>query len=53
MPDMFPLPERPFWQPTLSVVVPAFNEAAGLDRFHQRLAAALADIGNLGGHLRR
>nr|WP_294502616.1 glycosyltransferase family 2 protein [uncultured Rhodopila sp.] len=43
MPDMIPLPERPFRQPTLSVVVPAFNEAAGLDRFHQRLAAALAD----------
>jgi glycosyltransferase involved in cell wall biosynthesis len=44
MPDMIPLPERPFWQPGLSVVVPAFNEAAGLDRFHQRLAAALASV---------
>jgi len=34
---------RRFRQPTISVVVPAFNQAAGLDRFHRRLAAALAD----------
>ncbi|PPQ35383.1 glycosyltransferase family 2 protein [Rhodopila globiformis] len=39
MPDLFP--QRPAWQPVISVVVPACNEAAGLDAFHQRLAAAL------------
>jgi hypothetical protein len=44
MPEMFPLTERPFRQPTLSVVVPAFNEAAGPGRFHLGLAAALAEI---------
>src|SRR4051812_44688217 len=41
MPDLFPQKERPFWQPVISVVVPACNEAASLGRFHQRLAAAL------------
>jgi hypothetical protein len=44
MPEMFPLPERPFRQPTRSVVVPAFNQAAGPGRFHLGLAAALAEI---------
>ncbi len=41
--DLSALPGRQFRQPTISVVVPAYNEAAGLDRFHQRLAATLAD----------
>ena len=35
---------RRAWQPTISVVVPAYNEAAGLDAFHHRLAHALADL---------
>jgi cellulose synthase/poly-beta-1,6-N-acetylglucosamine synthase-like glycosyltransferase len=41
--DISSQPERRFWLPVISVVVPAFNETAGLQRFHQRLAAALAD----------
>ncbi|MDR3530346.1 MAG: glycosyltransferase family 2 protein [Rhodopila sp.] len=32
------------WQPTISVVVPAYNEAAGLDLFHRRLLRALAGV---------
>jgi len=43
MPDMSSLPERRSWQPGISVIVPAYNEAAGLDRFHQRLANTLAE----------
>ena len=31
--------------PSLSIVVPAFNEAAGLVRFHRRLAAAMEPLG--------
>jgi glycosyltransferase involved in cell wall biosynthesis len=38
------LSHRPPWQPTLSVVVPAFNEAAALDIFHGRLARALTGV---------
>lgn len=34
-------PSRRSWQPAISVVVPAHNEAAGLDVFHQRLSHAL------------
>ena len=41
--DLSALPDRQFRQPTISIVVPAYNEAAGLDRFHQRLVAVLAD----------
>jgi glycosyltransferase involved in cell wall biosynthesis len=41
MPDQFPQPAPPFWQPVISVVVPACNEAAGLEAFHRRLTAAL------------
>ena len=33
-------------RPDLSVVVPAFNEAEGLERFHQRLAAAMEPLGS-------
>ena len=31
-------------QPTISVVVPAYNEAPGLGAFHQRLLQALAGV---------
>ncbi|WP_428486038.1 glycosyltransferase family 2 protein [Rhodopila sp.] len=34
------------WQPTISVVVPAYNEADGLVRFHQRLEHAMAGLGH-------
>lgn len=37
---------RRTWQPAISVVVPAFNEAAGLPRFHARLLAALSGVPN-------
>jgi glycosyltransferase involved in cell wall biosynthesis len=43
MPDLSPPSGRQIWQPVVSVVVPAFNEADGLRQFHQRLAAALAE----------
>jgi glycosyltransferase involved in cell wall biosynthesis len=32
------------WQPTVSVVVPAYNEAAGLAAFHDRLLHAMAEV---------
>jgi glycosyltransferase involved in cell wall biosynthesis len=41
--DLSALPGRHSWRPTISIVVPACNEAAGLERFHHRLSAALAD----------
>jgi glycosyltransferase involved in cell wall biosynthesis len=44
MQDAPPLSLRRSWQPVISVVVPAFNEAAGLNRFHHRLTHALADV---------
>ena len=31
--------------PVFSVVVPAFNEAAGIGAFHRRLAATMAGLG--------
>lgn len=34
------------WQPAISVVVPAYNEAAGLMMFHGRLMRALSDLPN-------
>ncbi len=37
---------RRSWQPAISVVVPAHNEAAGLALFHQRLSKALSGIDN-------
>ena len=46
MQDVPPLSVRRSWQPAISVVVPAYNEAAGLDLFHHRLVRALADIEN-------
>jgi glycosyltransferase involved in cell wall biosynthesis len=46
MQDVPPLSVRRSWRPALSVVVPAFNEAAGLERFHQRLVRALAGLGS-------
>jgi glycosyltransferase involved in cell wall biosynthesis len=44
MQDVFPRSARRSWQPTISVVVPAFNEAIGLDAFHGRLLRALAGL---------
>lgn len=43
--DAAPLHLRRSWHPTITVVVPAFNEAAVLPRFHERLQAALAPVG--------
>ena len=42
--DISPLAARRLWQPTISVVVPAYNEAACLERFHRRLVGALSAI---------
>jgi glycosyltransferase involved in cell wall biosynthesis len=44
MQDVFPHAVRGSWQPVISVVVPAYNEAAGLDIFHRRLLRALAAL---------
>ena len=44
MQEVFPHAVRRSWHPTISVVVPAYNEAAGLDKFHGRLVAALAGL---------
>src|ERR1700733_14517685 len=44
MQDVSPLSVRRSWQPAISVVVPAYNEAAGLDMFHRRLVRTLADL---------
>jgi polyisoprenyl-phosphate glycosyltransferase len=46
MQDVPPLSVRRSWQPAVSVVVPAYNEAAGLSRFHHCLAHALAGVEN-------
>jgi len=46
MQDVSPLSLRRSWQPTISVVVPAFNEAAGLDTFHGRLLRAMSGAEN-------
>jgi glycosyltransferase involved in cell wall biosynthesis len=46
MQDVFPPPVRRSWQPAISVVVPAYNEAPGLDMFHRRLVLALAGVEN-------
>jgi glycosyltransferase involved in cell wall biosynthesis len=46
MQDVPPLLVQRSWRPALSVVVPAFNEAAGLERFHQRLVRALTGLGS-------
>ncbi len=42
--EVSPLSGRRPWQPAVSVVVPAYNEAAGLPAFHARLRHALADV---------
>ena len=44
MQEVSPLSVRRSWQPAISVVVPAYNEAAGLDIFHRRLLLALAGL---------
>jgi polyisoprenyl-phosphate glycosyltransferase len=46
MQDVPPPSVRRSWRPALSVVVPAYNEAQGLGRFHQRLVAALCGLGS-------
>jgi glycosyltransferase involved in cell wall biosynthesis len=46
MQDVPALSVRRSWRPVLSVVVPAYNEATGLARFHLRLADALAGLHN-------
>jgi polyisoprenyl-phosphate glycosyltransferase len=44
MQEAFPHSVRRSWQPVISVVVPAYNEASGLDIFHLRLLHALAGL---------
>jgi glycosyltransferase involved in cell wall biosynthesis len=44
--EISPHAVRRSFQPTVSVVVPAFNEAAGLELFHQRLVRAMCGLGN-------
>jgi glycosyltransferase involved in cell wall biosynthesis len=46
MQDVSPRLARRSWQPAISVVVPAYNEAPGLALFHRRLSCALADVEN-------
>jgi len=46
MQDVSLLSLRRSWQPTISVVVPAFNESAGLDIFHRRLLRAMSGVEN-------
>ena len=42
--EVTPLSVRRSWRPTISVVVPAFNEAAGLESFHRRLMHTLVQL---------
>ena len=44
MQEVFPHSVRRAWRPTISVIVPAYNEASGLDSFHRRLTRALAAL---------
>ncbi len=44
MQEAFPQSVRRSGQPTISVVVPAYNEASALDIFHRRLLRALAGL---------
>jgi glycosyltransferase involved in cell wall biosynthesis len=44
MQEVFPQALRRYWQPAISIVVPAYNEAAALDVFHRRLVLALTGI---------
>jgi glycosyltransferase involved in cell wall biosynthesis len=44
MQEAFPHSVRRSWQPTISVVVPAYNEASALELFHGRLLHALAGL---------
>jgi glycosyltransferase involved in cell wall biosynthesis len=44
MQEVSPVSVRRSWQPAISVVVPAYNEAGGLDIFHRRLQRALAGV---------
>jgi polyisoprenyl-phosphate glycosyltransferase len=45
MPDILAPPFQGEFRPTLSVVVPAFNEAEGISEFHLRLVAAMEPLG--------
>lgn len=42
MQEAFTHSVQPSWQPAISVIVPAYNEEQGLDRFHQRPLRPLA-----------
>ena len=42
--EVTPLSVRRSWRPMISVVVPAFNEAAGLENFHRRLLRTLVQL---------
>lgn len=42
--EVSPLSGRRPWQPAVSIVVPAYNEAAGLGAFHDRLQHAMAEV---------
>jgi glycosyltransferase involved in cell wall biosynthesis len=44
--DVSPITVWPSSHPTVSVVVPAYNEAAGLELFHQRLVRAMCELGS-------
>ncbi|MGD0104397.1 MAG: glycosyltransferase family 2 protein [Rhodopila sp.] len=44
MQELFPHSVRRAWRPTISVIVPAYNEASGLDDFHRRLTRALVAL---------
>jgi glycosyltransferase involved in cell wall biosynthesis len=46
MPDALLPRFQPEYRPTFSVVIPAFNEAEGIEAFHARLAAAMAPLGS-------
>ncbi len=46
MPDITPLAMHRSLVPTVSVIVPAYNEAAGLELFHQRLVRAMGGLGS-------
>ena len=46
MQPVSPPPMRASWQPAISVVVPAYNEAATIGLFHHRLVHALTGVEN-------
>jgi len=46
MPDALAPRFQPEYGPTFSLVIPAFNEAEGLEEFHQRLVVAMQPLGS-------